>query len=123
MPDEPLTEDIDTGRYGRFAGPPSRQDLDRDCFLDDADMKLVAKRRGDANRLGFSLQLVTVRYLGTFLADPLDVPTEVVDYVAEQLGISDPSCLKAYMGREKTRFEHQWEIPGGRLAGFRRRRG
>jgi TnpA family transposase len=110
MPDEPLTEDIDTGRYGRFAGPPSRQDLDRDCFLDDADMKLVAKRRGDANRLGFSLQLVTVRYLGTFLADPLDVPTEVVDYVAEQLGISDPSCLKAYMGREKTRFEHQWEI-------------
>ena len=110
MPDDPLPEDIDTGRYDRFAGPLSRQDLDRYCFLDDADMKLVAKRRGDANRLGFSLQLVTVRYLGTFLADPLDVPTEVVDYVAEQLGISDPSCLKAYMGREKTRFEHQWEI-------------
>ncbi|HWD08492.1 MAG TPA: DUF4158 domain-containing protein [Actinomycetota bacterium] len=38
------------------------------------------------------------------------MPTEVVDYLAEQLGIADPSCLKAYMGREQTRFEHQWEI-------------
>ncbi|HWD08493.1 MAG TPA: DUF4158 domain-containing protein [Actinomycetota bacterium] len=63
MPDDPLPEDLDTARYGRFAGPPNRQELDRYCFLDDADMKMVAKRRGDANRLGFSLQLVTARYL------------------------------------------------------------
>ncbi|MEA2589343.1 MAG: hypothetical protein QOH66_2270 [Actinomycetota bacterium] len=110
MSGEPLTEGIDAVEYGRFAGPPSRPDLERYCFLDDVDRQLIAKRRGDANRLGFSLQLVTLRYIGTFLADPLDVPTEVVDYLAEQLGISDPSCLKAYMGREKTRFEHQWEI-------------
>jgi hypothetical protein len=47
---------------------------------------------------------------GTFLTDPLDVPTEVVDYVAKQLEIADPSCVKAYLEREKTRFEHQWEI-------------
>ncbi|MGH3195037.1 MAG: DUF4158 domain-containing protein [Streptosporangiaceae bacterium] len=33
---------------------------------------------------------MTVRYLGTFLNDPLDVPSEVVDHVAEQLGIADP---------------------------------
>ena len=110
MSGEPLTEGIDAVEYGRFAGPPSRPDLERYCFLDDVDRQLIAKRRGDANRLGFSLQLVTLRYIGTFLADPLDVPTEVVDYLAEQLGISDPSCLKAYIGREKTRFEHQWEI-------------
>ncbi|HEV2450757.1 MAG TPA: DUF4158 domain-containing protein, partial [Streptosporangiaceae bacterium] len=110
MSEEHLTEGLDLIGYGRFAGPPERLDLERYCFLDDIDRQLIAKRRGDANRLGFSLQLVTLRYVGTFLADPLEVPTEVVDYLAEQLAIPDPSCLKAYMGREKTRFEHQWEI-------------
>ena len=56
------------------------------------------------------MQLVTVRYLGCFLADPLAVPTEVVDVVAGQLGIADPSCVKRYTEREKTRLDHVWEI-------------
>jgi Domain of unknown function (DUF4158) len=55
------------------------------------------------------LQLVTVRYLGCFLADPLAVPTEVVGVVAGQLGIADPSCVKRYTEREKTRLDHVWE--------------
>jgi len=38
------------------------------------------------------------------------VPSEVVDYVANQLDIPDASCLNAYMERKQTRFEHQWEI-------------
>jgi len=29
---------------------------------------------------------------GRFLTDPLDVPDIVVDYVAAQVGVSDPSC-------------------------------
>jgi hypothetical protein len=53
---------------------------------------------------------VTVRFIGTFLTDPLDVPAEVLDYVAEQLGIADPSCARRYTEREKTRMEHAWEI-------------
>ncbi len=43
------------------------------------------------------------------MPDPLDVPGEV-DYLAEQLEIADPSCVKSYTDREKTRFEHAWEI-------------
>lgn len=31
-------------------------------------------------------------------------------YLAEQLEIADPSCVKSYADREKTRFEHAWEI-------------
>jgi hypothetical protein len=48
--------------------------------------------------------------LGCFLGDPLAVPTEVVDVVAGQLGIADPSCVKRYTERDKTRLEHQREI-------------
>jgi hypothetical protein len=102
--------DDQAAAYGRFVGSPSRLELERFCFLDDTDQELVGRHRGDHNRLGFSLQLVTVRALGTFLTDPLDVPSAVVHYLAEQLGIADPSCVKNYLEREKTRFEHQWEI-------------
>jgi len=99
--------------YGRFVGPPSLAELERFFFLDDADRRLVAKRRGDGNRVGFAVQLGTVRFLGTFLADPTDVPTEVVDYVAEQVGAADASCLKGYLARWSTRFEHAAEIVAG----------
>lgn len=109
MPVEFLTDE-QAARYGRFVEVPSRAELDRLCFLDDADRALVARRRGDASRLGFALQLVTVRSLGTFLIDPLDVPTAVLDFVAEQLAIADPSCVKDYLTRRSTRFEHAGEI-------------
>ena len=55
------------------------------------------------------MQLATVRFVGTFLADPGDVPGEVVDYVAAQLDIA-PASMATHTQREKTRLEHQWEI-------------
>ncbi len=91
--------DAQVAEYGRFDGAPPRSDLERFFFLDDADRNLTGDRRGDHNRLGFMLQATTARYLGGFLEDPLDVPWPVVEYLAEQLGISDPSCVKRYIDR------------------------
>ncbi|MGH9120743.1 MAG: DUF4158 domain-containing protein, partial [Acidimicrobiales bacterium] len=91
-------------------GVPAQAELAKVFFLDDEDLKLVERRRGPHMKLGFALQLVTVRYLGRFLEDPLDVPVVVLDFVAGQLGIEDPSCVKAYTERGKTRFDHAWEI-------------
>ena len=109
MPVEFLTDD-EAAAYGRYAGVPSREELDRMFFLDDADRALIAKRRGDHTRLGLALQLTTVRYLGTFLPDPLDVPTVVLERLAGQLQIADPSCVKRYTERRTTPFEHREEI-------------
>jgi len=86
--------------------------MERAFFLDDADKALVGRRRGDHNRLGFALQLTTVRSLGLFLVDPLDVPNAVLEYLAEQLAVADPSCVKRYTERRSTRFEHAEEIRG-----------
>ena len=57
---------------------------------------------------------MTVRHLSAFLDDPVDVPTAVVDFVAVQVGVADPSCVKRYVERKQTRFEHRWAIADGR---------
>ena len=102
--------DAQVAGYGRFQGVPARSDLERYFFLDDADRALIGKRRGEQHRLGFALQITTVRFLGVFLEDPLDVPWPVVEYLAEQIEVSDPSCVKNYTRRSMTAFEHAWEI-------------
>jgi len=109
MPVEFLTDD-EAAAYGRYGAAPSQAELERVFFLDDEDQALIGLRRGDHMKAGFALQLVTVRWIGTFLEDPLDVPGAVLDFVAGQLGLADPSLVKKYAERVKTKSDHQQEI-------------
>lgn len=111
MPVEFLSDE-QASAFGRFVEDDlSRQDLERFAWLDDADLAVIAEHRGDANRLGFAVQLTSVRMVGTFLPDPLAVPWALVSFLAEQLVIDNPSAVTSYtVTREKTPYEHQWEI-------------
>ncbi|HUN98288.1 MAG TPA: DUF4158 domain-containing protein, partial [Bradyrhizobium sp.] len=69
----------------------------------------IGAKRWDHMRLGFAVQLGTVRFLGAFLDEPTAVPGGVADHLAQQLGISDPGCLTRY-ATARGRWLHSAEI-------------
>ncbi len=68
-------------RYGRYTSDPSPAQIARYFYLDEADVALIQNRSGQHQRLGFAIQFATVRFLGTFLTDPTDVPSVVVHHL------------------------------------------
>ncbi|MFE2195523.1 Tn3 family transposase [Streptomyces olivaceus] len=102
--------DEQAARYGAFHEVPSRAELERYFFLDDADREAVQAKRRSHNRLGYAVQLTSVRFLGRFMPDPRQVPAEVAEYLAGQLEIEDASCLKLYGERDGTARTHAGEI-------------
>ncbi|WP_327581941.1 DUF4158 domain-containing protein [Nonomuraea sp. NBC_00507] len=111
MPHEYLSDE-QVGRYGRFMADPTPEELERFFFLDEAALAEALKRRGQHNRLGWSLQWGTARMLGTFLTDsgPAEVPEVAIRYVAEQLGIEDWTVVKEYGDRWQTPYDHAAQI-------------
>lgn len=108
MPVEFLTEDQQR-RYGRYTEEPSPPQLARYFHFDDRDRQLIHRRQRDHTRLGFAIQLGTVRFLGTFLPNPTAVPDNVVTYVAGQLDLEDANCLSKYASRD-THWDHAVQI-------------
>jgi len=96
-------------QYGRFNQPPSPAQLARYFYLDVSDLYWIRRRTEPYLQMGLAIQMGTVRFLGTFLEQPLDVPDSVVVFTAEQLDLSDWSDLPRYAESE-ARFDHKKQI-------------
>jgi hypothetical protein len=101
----------DSGLNDRLEEPERLPDeIDDDTLrkyftLTKPDLEQVNQCRGPANRLGFAVQLCTLRWHGYFLPDTRAVPPSVVEMIGSQLGLL-PISLADYPQNEKTRFEH-----------------
>lgn len=89
--------------------PVEQDDLIRYYSFNELDLSLISQRRGNANRLGFAVQLCLLRYPGHGLSVTTVLPLEFVQWVSGQLHINS-SCLPQYAEREETRREHLLEL-------------
>ena len=87
-----------------FALPTTEADLALHWTLSPADHAAIQGRRGDHNRLGFTLQLCALRYPGRLLRPGEPIPPPALNHLARQLNV-DPGALAAYAARFQTRYE------------------
>jgi hypothetical protein len=88
---------------------PSQDDLIRYYTLNEPDLSLIRQRRGDADRLGFAVQLCLLRYPGYARASDMTVAESVIPWVARQVRIEATAWAK-YGERDETRSEHIQEL-------------
>lgn len=73
--------------------------------LTGPDLEEVEQCRGAVNKVGFAIQLCTLRWQGYFLPDARHLPSAVIETIASQTGVL-PLPIEGYPQNEKTRFEH-----------------
>lgn len=95
-------------RWQRFPDTIPQDDLAGYFLLSDDDHREVNRQREPFNRLGYALQLCTLRYLGFVPTDFRATPQNAVSSVAEQLGIA-PSFLAQYNNR-RTQSDHRRSV-------------
>ena len=98
-----------TERDNLIALPEGKDDLIRHYSFTESDLSLVRQRRGDANRIGFAVQLCLLRYPGYALASDRPAPELVIEWIARQIR-SDAATWPQYGARDETRREHFQEL-------------
>ena len=77
--------------------------------LSNYDIEVINRHRRAHNRLGFALQLCILRNPGCTLNSVLEIPDNIIAYVAKQIDV-DPEAFSSYAKRDTTRREHLEEI-------------
>ncbi len=108
MPVEFLSDE-QAARYGRYHVDPSPEQLARFFYLSPADVQFLAPYRLPHTRLGCAVQLCTLRFLGTFLPAPTQVPAVVVRTLATQLQVQVDDWHARYT-RPNTIYDHQAQL-------------
>lgn len=108
MPVNFLSE-AERSRLSRFPSALPESDLIQYFTLGQDDLAQIKRQRRSENRLGFALQLCILRYLGFCPDDLQQIPTQVVEYLAQQLE-TQADELTRYAQRAQTRTEHLQQI-------------
>jgi TnpA family transposase len=103
-----LTE-AERERLSRFPDEIPYDDLSAYFTLSDNDIQEIQRQRGDHNRLGFTLQLCALRYLGFAPNDLSTAPPAAVHFIARQLDLA-PEVLQIYGQRIHTRTDHLLQV-------------
>lgn len=88
-----------------FPSDLSSSALSEDFLLSEDELVYVYRQHGTSNRLGFALQLVSLKYLGYSFQNLNLLPDYLVDFISKQIGISKKH-LSNYGKRPATRLEH-----------------
>jgi hypothetical protein len=101
--------DSERERLNNFPNEIQHKDLITFFTLSGSDKAQIPLYSASYNRLGFALQLCTLRFMG-FVPDELTkTPPAVVEYLADQLSV-DHDVLSEYPARAQTRTDHLLEI-------------
>lgn len=96
-------------RAALFDPPHEHDEVQRRYGLAPEDIALAQRHRRSHNRLGFAVQLALIHDLGRPLRAEEELPTAVIEVIADQLGIA-PAVFELYARRDATRREHVGEI-------------
>jgi TnpA family transposase len=92
-----------------FDPPTDPISIVRHYTLSADDMAIVRRRRRDANRLGFAVNLAYLRFPGRTAAPIENPPWDMLRFIGEQIGVS-PTAFPEYAQRDETRWEHLGEL-------------
>lgn len=96
-------------REGLFALPDNQNDLIQQYTFSESDLSIIRQHRGEANRLGFAVQLCYMRYPGIILSIHEKPFLPLLNFVADQLKLST-KAWDEYCKRDQTRREHLVEL-------------
>jgi TnpA family transposase len=86
------------------------EQLNKYFILSAADLAEIQECRGGTNKVGFAIQLCSLRWFGFLLADLGPTPQTIVDILVKQLGLDEPIDLSAYPQSKKTLTNHPERI-------------
>lgn len=103
MPIHIFTE-AERTRLDTFPEEITHEDLITFFTLSEDDRKQLPFSSAPHNRLGFAVQLCTLRFMGFVPEELTQIPPAIVEYVAAQIGV-EPILVK-YGARAQTRTNH-----------------
>ena len=100
----------------RIGSKPQLQDdfeleeLNKYFLLSPTDLTEIQECRGAVNKIGFAVQLCSLRWFGFLLPDLSPTPQTIIDVLAKQLGVTEPVDLSKYPQSKNTLNAHPERI-------------